>query len=66
MGKYELHPFLVSILLTAVIVEYVGKNRIKDMDIHKKFRLIGYYNKPKQNMHEELVFVAEATKLANY
>lgn len=34
------------------------------MDIHKKFRLIGFYNKPNQNMYEELVFVKEASELA--
>lgn len=36
----------------------------EEMDIHKKFRLIGFYNKPNQNMYEELVFVEEATELA--
>lgn len=36
------------------------------MDIHKKFRLIGFYNKPNQNMYEELVFVEEATELAKF
>ena len=45
-------------------MERIGKSRTKDMDIHKKFRLIGYYNKPNQKMYEELVFVEEATELA--
>lgn len=36
------------------------------MNIHKKFRLIGFYNKPNQNMYEELVFVEEATELAKF
>lgn len=34
------------------------------MDFNKQLRLIGYYNKPNQTMHEETEFVEEATVLA--
>lgn len=44
--------------------QILNLEELRIMDFDMKMRLIGYYNKPNQNMNEEAIWVDDAQKLA--